>query len=126
MFSPTSSECFDTLTDGFIAILQEDILNQNPYLLAAQEKETELSTKAISDFACSQICIETIVPIFNSAAYPLIYQTDKITGKGKEGQALFDKPGQNYGGENATVGLIRKNRAQIRVKESQTYRISHN
>lgn len=124
MFSTTHSESTENLTEGFLSILEEDLIQENPYRLAAQEKETELSSKAIADFACLQFHIETIVPIFNSAAYPLIDQMDKITDKGKDGQALFDKPGQEYGGENGVKQLMRKVRAAAaRVKQAQSYRI---
>lgn len=123
MFSPISSECSNILTDGFIATLQDSPLTQNPYLRAAEIRYDELRMKAVNDFVNTQHYLDTSKPVFNSAAYPRIHKMDKITGKGKEGQALFDKPGQHYGGENATVGLIRKRRAQIRTAESQTYKI---
>jgi len=124
MFSNTQSINGETLTNGFVSLLQEDLIEENPYLLAAQTKEPELAAKAIADFGCMQFHIETIVPVFNSAAYPLIYQTDKITGKGREGQALFDKPGQEYGGESKVVGLIRKMRAAMRSAEAKSYKIA--
>lgn len=118
-----ASETDNNLTHGFISTSEYDDLTDNPYILAAQNKGELLCAKAIADFACLQFHIETIIPIFNSAAYPLIYQTDKLAGRGKEGQALFDKPGQHYGGENLVLSLIRKMRAIMRATESKTYKI---
>lgn len=60
--------------------------------------------------------VEDIRPAFQAAAVALRAMMDKISIKGKEGQALFDKPGMFY--ESAHGERVARNK--IRRKERRS------
>lgn len=60
---------------------------------------------------------DVIKPVFNAAVSFSAEVMDKIGIMGKAGQALFDKPGMQYGGNNLVVSMQRQMRRVWRAKE---------
>lgn len=98
------------------------VIQENPYIRAANNNAPVLSHEFRSSFSMASLGSQLIKPVFNALASGREAAMDKIGKMARAGQALWDKAGMHYGGENLVVGMLRKRRKRAAILQLKQLR----